>query len=65
MSETKTVNIPKKLYEQAESSMSEAGFDTVDGYVAYIVEQVLSSMQNKPDVDEKVKNRLRKLGYMD
>ena len=60
-----SVNLSKELYEKAERAKGPAGFETVDQYVAFVLDQVLKPADAPSDQDEKVKKRLRSLGYMD
>jgi Arc/MetJ-type ribon-helix-helix transcriptional regulator len=67
----KTVNIPSDLYEKIEERLEGAGFDTVSEYVTYVLREVLSSLEEEDEEvfteeeEEKVKERLRALGYLD
>ena len=72
--ETKTsITIPLILHEQIKEKIRDTEFNSVSSYVAYILRQVLSRMENEETEDnklserdeEKVKERLRKLGYID
>jgi Arc/MetJ-type ribon-helix-helix transcriptional regulator len=68
-----TVSIPKPLVEKIKERMKGTGFPSVSSYVTYVLRQVLSSIEedersreafSKED-EEKVKQRLRDLGYID
>ena len=68
-----TVSIPKPLAEKVKERMKGTGFSSVSSYVTYVLRQVLSSIEederkaqafSKED-EEKVKQRLRDLGYID
>jgi len=60
------VLIPSDLYEQIRDSVSEKGFSSVDDYVAYVlrVSEGKVSQGNAEEDDERVKNRLKALGYI-
>ena len=65
MPETRSIAIPKTLYDRAQAAMNAAGFSTVDEYAAFVLEQVLQGTAGSQDEDEKVKKRLKALGYME
>ena len=67
-----TVSIPIQLYEKIKERIKGTGFTSVSDYVTYVLREVLSSleMEEKEEVftkeeEEKVKERLRALGYLD
>ena len=68
-----TVSIPKPLAEKVKERMRGTGFSSVSSYVTYILRQVLSSIEQdkktkqafSKDEEDKVKQRLRNLGYID
>ena len=68
-----TVSIPKVLAEKIKKRMKGTGFASVSSYVTYIIRQVLSSGEQEKktkeafskEEEEKVKQRLRELGYID
>ena len=73
--EITTISIPKTLAEKIKKRMEGTGFRSVSSYVAYILRQVISGIEmdeqkkekeafTKED-EEKVKDRLRGLGYLD
>ncbi|MFO8109484.1 MAG: CopG family transcriptional regulator [Thermoplasmata archaeon] len=74
MSEKKytTVSIPIPLARKIKKRMEGTGFTSTSSYVTYVLRQVISSMEedeqqqgfSKED-EEKVKERLRALGYLD
>lgn len=74
MSEKKytTVSIPIPLAKKIQKRMEGTGFTSTSSYVTYILRQVISSIEedekqqgfSKED-EEKVKERLRALGYLD
>lgn len=76
MSETRkhtTVSIPMQLYEKIKTRIDKSGFTSVSDYVTYVLREVLSSLEieEKEEViftkeeEEKVKERLKALGYLD
>ncbi len=68
-----TVSIPIQLYERIKSRISGSGFTSVSDYVTYVLREVLASLEldEKEEMvftkeeEEKVKERLKALGYLD
>ncbi|MFX1303252.1 MAG: CopG family transcriptional regulator [Promethearchaeota archaeon] len=68
-----TVSIPKPLVEKIKQRMKGTGFSSVSSYVTYVLRQVISSIEEDErskqaftkEEEEKVKQRLRDLGYID
>ena len=68
-----TVSIPKPLVEKVKERMKGTGFASVSSYVTYVLRQVISSIEGEErskqaftkEEEEKVKQRLRDLGYID
>ena len=68
-----TVSIPKPLVEKIKERMKGTGFSSVSSYVTYVLRQILSSIKEEErtkqaftkEEEEKVKQRLRDLGYID
>ena len=66
-----TVSIPKPLYEKIQGRIKDTGFTSVSDYVTYVLRQVISELeedQEEPftrEDEEKVKERLRSLGYIE
>ncbi len=68
-----TVSIPKPLVEKIKERMKGTGFASVSSYVTYVLRQVISSIEEEKrskqaftkEEEEKVKQRLRDLGYID
>ena len=75
MSNITTISIPKPLAEKIKKRIKGTGFNSVSSYVTYVMRQVLSSIEEKEkneekeafskEDEEKVKARLRSLGYID
>lgn len=61
-----SVQIPLELYEKIEKLAKEADFPSVDSYVAFVLEEVTEDDDTafSPAEEEKVKERLRNLGYL-
>ena len=68
-----TVSIPKTLIDKVKNRMKGTGFPSVSSYVTYVLRQVISSIEEDEkskeaftkEEEEKVKQRLRDLGYID
>ncbi len=67
-----TVSIPKPLAKKVKKRMEGTGFNSMSSYVTYVLRQVISSMEEEEQTEEfseedeeKVKERLRALGYLD
>jgi Arc/MetJ-type ribon-helix-helix transcriptional regulator len=67
-----TISIPTPLADKIKKRIEGTGFNSLSSYVTYILRQVISSIeQDEHDVEfskedeEKIKNRLRNLGYID
>ena len=70
--ENKKIFIPAPLYKRLKKRVTDTEFETVSKYVTYILEEVLSSLEEdeqeeevSTEDEEKVKERLRALGYLD
>lgn len=64
-----SVSIPTFLFDKAKERMARSGFPSVSSYVAYVLREVLSESKADDPLTrenaEKVKERLRSLGYID
>ena len=68
-----TVSLPKPLADKIKERMKGTGFASVSSYVTYVLRQVLSSIEEEKhskqafskEEEDKVKQRLRDLGYID
>ena len=68
-----TVSIPKLLADKVKKRMKGTGFSSVSSYVTYVLRQVLSSIEQDKrakqaftkEEEDRVKQRLRDLGYID
>jgi len=68
-----TVSIPTPLAEKIKKRMEGTGFNSISSYVTYVLREVISSIEEEEqekqafskDDEEKVKDRLRALGYLD
>lgn len=64
-----TILIPKPLFEKIKESIQKTGFTSVSEYVTFVLREIIASKEEKepftPEDEEKVKERLRALGYLD
>jgi len=66
-----TVSIPKELYKKIQERIKDTGFTSVSDYVTYVLRQVISELEEESEEpftkedEEKVKERLRSLGYIE
>lgn len=64
-----TVSIPTILFKKIEERIKGTGFPSVSGYVAYVLREVVveDEVDNEPfskEDEERVKEKLRALGYL-
>ena len=64
-----TVSIPQPLFKKIEERIKGTGFTSVSSYVTYVLREVISEAETEDDPfskadEERVKDRLRALGYM-
>ncbi|HID27463.1 MAG TPA: CopG family transcriptional regulator [Methanosarcinales archaeon] len=66
------VSIPTPLFKQIEKRIESTDFESVSDYITYVIEEILSDTEEEEKEDafseedeEKVKDRLRALGYLD
>jgi len=68
VSEKVAIHISKELYEKVKKFVeSEGGFSSVDEFVEFVLREVVESSQGEAmsrEDEEKVKERLRALGYL-
>lgn len=65
-----SVKIPAQLHERIKKRIKGTDFSSVSDYVTYVLREVLASLDEESEVfteeeEEKVKERLRALGYLD
>ena len=66
-----SVSIPVELYEKIEKRIEETEFTSVSDYITYVLREILESLDEEneevftKEEEEKVKERLRALGYLD
>ncbi len=67
MEETVEIKIPKSLYDKIKDEVSKSNdFKSVEEYVIFVLESALEETEEvySPEEEEKVKERLRALGYL-
>ena len=66
-----TISIPTPLAEKIKTRIEGTGFNSLSSYVTYVLREVISGMEEEVDEgfskedEERVKDRLRALGYLD
>jgi len=67
-----TISIPSQLAEKIKKRIEGTGFHSLSSYVTYVLREVISGIENEEEEEafskedeEKVKDRLRALGYLD
>ena len=64
-----TVSISTPLYNKIKEKIKDTEFDSVSGYVEYVLQELLSedgeAEEFSKEDEEKIKSRLRSLGYLD
>jgi len=66
-----TISIPTPLAEKIKKRIEGTGFTSLSSYVTYVLREVISGTEEETDEafskedEEKVKERLRALGYLD
>jgi len=65
-----TVSIPAPLFRKIEERIKGTGFTSVSSYVTYVLREVVSEEEEEAEPftkedEERVKARLRALGYID
>lgn len=68
MPEERDISIPQSLYNRIQERIKGTGFSSVDEYVTYVLREVLSEDEAgefTEEDEEKVRERLRSLGYLE
>ncbi len=67
-----TISIPTPLAEKIKKRIEGTGFNSLSSYVTYVLREVISNVEEEEndeafskEDEEKVKDRLRALGYLD
>jgi len=68
-----TVSIPSPLFTKVEKRITNTGFTSVSSYVTYVLREIVAEEEETKKVEdpfskedeERVKERLRSLGYLD
>jgi hypothetical protein len=69
--ETKMIILPAKLYNRLEERARLSDFDSTNEYVIFVLEEITNEEEKAEHVtiskaeDEKIRKRLRELGYLD
>ena len=70
--ERATIELPRDLESRIDRRRREAGFDSIDSYVQFVLEQVLRAVETvdsegepvDPSGSDDVRETLRELGYL-
>lgn len=65
-----TVSIPTPLFQKVAERIEGTGFTSVSSYVAYVLREVITEEPDEEqpfskEDEERIKDRLRALGYLD
>ena len=66
-----TISIPTQLAEKIKKRIEGTGFHSLSSYATYVLREVISGVEEEDEEafskedEEKVKERLRALGYLD
>ena len=64
-----TVSIPKTLYDKVNKQIEGTGFTSVSDYVVFVLRELVTTQKEETSFDkedqDKIKERLRSLGYLD
>ncbi len=64
-----TLSIPASLAEKIKERIEGTGFDSISSYVTYVLRELLTEDEEENKLtkedEEKIKERLRALGYLD
>ena len=65
-----TVSIPTPLFKKIEERIKGTGFTSVSSYVTYVLREIIAEDEEEEEPftkedEERVKERLRALGYLD
>jgi Arc/MetJ-type ribon-helix-helix transcriptional regulator len=70
MEKRKSIEVPESLYNRIEARVKGSNFNSVSEYVSFVLREKLVSEEDNskqhytPEEEEKVKARLRALGYL-
>lgn len=64
-----TIKIPRTLYNRLRQIVDESGYDSVTDFIVYILRDIVSTHAEEqgefsPEELQRVKGRLRRLGYL-
>lgn len=65
-----SVSVPTPLFEKVKERIEGTGFSSVSSYVVYVLREIIASEAEEEEPfseedEERVKERLRALGYLD
>ena len=65
------ISLPKSLFKKLEAKIKETNFPSVSSYIFFLLSEDVSQIEKRtgqsfsPEDEEKVKDRLRALGYIE
>lgn len=63
-----TIKIPRPLYERIKKIIENSGYDSPTDFIVYVLRDIVSSHTEEGEISgaelERVKERLRRLGYL-
>ncbi|MCD6170971.1 MAG: CopG family transcriptional regulator [Thermoplasmata archaeon] len=69
MAEEYNLSIPASLAKKIKERIEGTGFDSISSYVTYVLRELLAEDEKENELtkedEEKIKERLRALGYLD
>ncbi len=65
-----TISIPTPLFKKIRERIKGTGFTSVSSYVTYVLREIVAEKEEEEEPftkedEERIKNRLRALGYID
>lgn len=72
-SKFRTVSIPSPLFEKIQQEIKDTGFTSVSSYVEYVLREIIASKREEEEKkepftkedEERIKSRLKALGYLE
>ncbi|KAA0004931.1 MAG: CopG family transcriptional regulator [Thermoplasmata archaeon] len=70
MKDMSEIEIPETLAKKIEDMIKDTSFNSISDYITYVLEELLEDMEEEEETfskeeEEKIKERLRALGYLD
>jgi len=70
MQDRKEIEIPSTLAKKIEERIKDASFKSISEYITYVLQEIIENSEEEEETfseeqEEKIKERLRALGYLD